>query len=149
MGYISSYGAGFRENGGQYTHGALWLAMSCFRLGMAERGYELLRLLLPQSRELRRYQAEPFVLAADVYSAPGHEGEAGWTWYTGSAGWFFRVVTQELFGLQLKAGKLYISPCLPGYICSWRDGAGAEHEIRVENGAVRVDGSEYNGEGVG
>lgn len=153
VGYISSYGAGFRENGGQYTHGALWLAMSCFRLGMAERGYELLRLLLPQSRELRRYQAEPFVLAADVYSAPGHEGEAGWTWYTGSAGWFFRVVTQELFGLQLKAGKLYISPCLPpslpGYICSWRDGAGAEHEIRVENGAVRVDGSEYKGEGVG
>lgn len=59
VGYISSYGAGFRENGGQYTHGALWLAMSCFRLGMAERGYELLRLLLPQSRELRRYQAEP------------------------------------------------------------------------------------------
>lgn len=153
VGYISSYGPGYRENGGQYTHGALWLAMSCFELGMAEQGYELLRLLLPQGHDMRRYQAEPFVLAADVYSAPGHEGEAGWTWYTGSAGWFFRVVTQQLFGLRLEAGKLYVKPCLPpslqGYICSWRDGSGCEHEIRVENGAVRVDGSEYNGEGIG
>lgn len=153
VGYISSYGAGFRENGGQYTHGALWLAMGCFKLGMAEQGYELLRLLLPQSHDMRRYQAEPFVLAADVYSAPGHEGEAGWTWYTGSAGWFFRVVTRELFGLRLEAGKLYIKPCLPpslpSYVCSWRDSGGAEHEIRVENGGVIVDGAAYDGGGIG
>lgn len=153
VGYISSYGAGFRENGGQYTHGALWLAMSCFRLGMAEQGFELLRMLLPQSHDMRRYEAEPFVLAADVYSAPGHEGEAGWTWYTGSAGWFFRVVTQEMFGLRLEAGRLYIKPCLPpslpGYVCSWRDGAGTEHKIRVESGGVKIDGSEYDGGAIG
>lgn len=153
VGYIASYGPGFRENGGQYTHGSLWLAMSCFKQGRAEQGYELLRLLLPQSHDMRRYQAEPFVLAADVYSAPGHEGEAGWTWYTGSAGWFFRVVTREMLGLRLEWGRLYIKPCLPpslpGYVCSWRDGGGGLHEIRVENGAISVDGEAYDGGGIG
>lgn len=153
VGYISGYGQGFRENGGQYTHGALWLAMSCFEQNRADEGYEILRLLLPQSHDMRRYQAEPFVLAADVYSAQGHEGEAGWTWYTGSAGWFFRVVTEHMLGLKLRGGRLYISPCLPaaipGYLCTWRDSAGLTHEIRVENGSISVDGSAYDGGGIG
>ena len=93
-GYITSYGEGFRENGGQYTHGAVWLAMALHRSGRTDEARELLRLLLPEGHDLERYGAEPFALPADVYAAPGREGEAGWTWYTGSAGWFLRAARE-------------------------------------------------------
>ena len=95
-GSILGYGPGLRENGGQYTHGAIWLARACFRQGRREDGLRLLRMLLPENHDPVRYEAEPFVLAADVSAAPGREGQAGWTWYTGSAGWFFRVAREEL-----------------------------------------------------
>ena len=95
-GSILGYGRGVRENGGQYTHGAIWLARACFRQGRREEGLRLLRMLLPENHDPARYEAEPFVLAADLCAAPGREGQAGWTWYTGSAGWFFRVATEEL-----------------------------------------------------
>ena len=110
-GYISSYGPGFRENGGQYTHGAIWLAMACLRTGRREEGLALIRALLP-GRSVE-YGAEPFVLAADVYSNPDRLGQAGWSWYTGSAGWYFRVVTRELLGLSIRDGKLYAEPRVP------------------------------------
>ena len=97
-GSITGYGRGVRENGGQYTHGALWLALACLRRGRKQDGLALLQLLSPgyAQRDLARYEAEPFVLPADICSAPGREGEAGWTWYTGSAGWFYRILTEEL-----------------------------------------------------
>ena len=95
-GYLVSYGAGFRENGGQYTHGAIWLARAFFLRGQRETALRLLALLLPEGRDLSRYEAEPFVLAADITAAPGREGEAGWTWYTGSAGWFWRTAREIL-----------------------------------------------------
>lgn len=148
-GYIVSYGEGFRENGGQYTHAAVWLAMACFKLGQADEGWNLLNLLLPGGRDQSRYEAEPFVLAADVYSAPGHEGEAGWSWYTGSAAWYFRAVTECMLGLRLKDGLLYLSPNLPAALSScrfdWRDGGGTVHHISIEEGAVTVDGEKYLG----
>ena len=87
-GYVNSYGEGFRENGGQYTHGAIWLALACLEHGMADTGREILLALL---RRGENYGAEPFVLAADVYSNPSRAGEAGWSWYTGSAGWYLRA----------------------------------------------------------
>lgn len=153
LGYISSYGEGFRENGGQYTHGAVWLAMACFRRGRPDAGYEILNLLLPENHPLQHYGGEPFVLAADVYAAPGHEGEAGWTWYTGSAGWFFRAVTEELLGLRLRDGKLYVSPSLPaaleGYTADWTDFSGKSHRIEVKGQKITVDGEKYSGEGIG
>ena len=92
-GSITAYGRGVRENGGQYTHGALWLVMALLRRGRRKEGLSLLQLLLPtwEGRDLRRYEAEPFVLPADISAAPGREGQAGWTWYTGSAGWFWRI----------------------------------------------------------
>ena len=93
-GYITSYGEGFRENGGQYTHGAVWLAMALHRSGRSAEAREILRLLLPEGHDLTRYGAEPFALPADVYAAPGREGEAGWTWYTGSAGWYLRAARE-------------------------------------------------------
>ena len=97
-GSITGYGRGVRENGGQYTHGALFLALACLRRGRRKDALSLLQLLSPgyESRDLARYEAEPFVLPADISSVPGREGEAGWTWYTGSAGWFWRILTQEL-----------------------------------------------------
>ena len=153
LGYISSYGEGFRENGGQYTHGAVWLAMACFRRGRPDAGYEILNLLLPENHRLQSYGGEPFVLAADVYAASGHEGEAGWTWYTGSAGWFFRAVTEELLGLRLQNGKLYVSPSLPaaleGYTADWTDLSGKSHRIEVKGEKITVDGEKYSGGGIG
>lgn len=149
-GYITSYGEGFRENGGQYTHGALWLAMACLRLGRAEEAWEILRMLLAENHDAARYGAEPFILAADVYSAPGHEGEAGWSWYTGSAGWYFRVVYEELLGLRLRDGHLTISPRLPATLrevgVRWRDKQGRVRDIRISHGAITVDGRAYSGE---
>lgn len=152
-GYIVGYGQGFRENGGQYTHGALWLAMAAFRGGKADQGFEILQYLLPENHDLRRYAAEPFVLAADVYSARGREGEAGWTWYTGSAGWYFRVFTQELLGLRLREGKLYIEPslpaALPSYSVTWVDSRSQPHYIDCDRGHLYVDGDPYLGNGIG
>ena len=142
-GYVQSYGKGFRENGGQYTHGAIWLAMGCFMEGMAEDGYEILSALLPENRDLSVYQAEPYVIAADVYTARGREGEAGWSWYTGSSGWFFRVALEELLGLKQRDGRLYIEPCLPqgwdGFEISWHG-----QLIKVSGGKITVDEAAYD-----
>lgn len=133
-GYISSYGEGFRENGGQYTHAAIWLAMACFEMGMRDEGFEILSLLLPENHDADVYGAEPFVLAADVYSAMGHRGEAGWTWYTGSAGWYFRAVTENMLGLKLQNGRLKNQPRLPDSLreCKvlWK---GSEINIKFTN----------------
>jgi cyclic beta-1,2-glucan synthetase len=90
-GYISSYGPGVRENGGQYTHGAVWLALALAERGRREEAAGILHMLLPTAHDALRYEAEPFVLAADLSAAPGFEGRAGWTWYTGSAGWYLRA----------------------------------------------------------
>lgn len=152
-GYIASYGEGFRENGGQYSHGAIWLAIAAARLGRQEDAWEILSMLLPANHQLSRYAAEPFVLAADVYAAEGREGEAGWTWYTGSSGWYFKAVYEELLGLRLHEGKLKIEPRLPaafdGCTVYWRDGAGDKHEIRIDRHGVTVDNKPYNGELIG
>ena len=149
-GYLSGYGAGFRENGGQYTHAAVWLAMAALRLGRKEDGLELLRMLLPENHDPARYEAEPFVLPADVCAARGREGAAGWTWYTGSAGWFFRVWTREVLGLELRDGKLLLRPAaLERFRVKWTDLSGQTREIRRENGAVTVDGAPYAGGAIG
>ena len=149
-GYLSGYGKGFRENGGQYTHAAVWLAMAALRLGRREEGLTILRLLLPENHDPARYEAEPFVLPADVCAARGREGIAGWTWYTGSAGWYFRAWTKEVLGLELLDGKLTLRPAaLERFTVRWRDPAGDTHEIRREGGAVTVDGAPYTGGPIG
>ncbi len=122
-GYIKGYSPGFRENGGQYTHGAVWLAMGLFLEGMTDEGWEISRALLPQGRPDDIYRTEPYVMAADVYSAPGHVGRGGWTWYTGAAGWYKRVALENLLGLRLIGGELHVRPTLPsgwsGYSADW------------------------------
>lgn len=102
-GYVRSYGAGLRENGGQYTHGALWLAMALLRTGRTDEGAEILRAVLPAAHDPARYEGEPYVLAADV-AAGDNAGVAGWTWYTGAAGWYLRIAAEELLGLHLRGG---------------------------------------------
>ncbi len=145
-GYIRGYVPGVRENGGQYTHAAVWLAMGCLKTGLNNEGWEMLKTLLPAGHEQKIYKAEPFVLAADVYSNPQHIGRAGWNWYTGAAAWYFRTVEEELLGLKLRGGKLKIEPALPdswdGFGAVWRTDKG-EFNITVKKTgrrSVTVDG---------
>jgi cyclic beta-1,2-glucan synthetase len=117
-GYIMGYPPGLRENGGQYTHGALWLAMACARLGNGGRAVSLLQMMNPIERTSTRqrvlkYRGEPYVVAADVSAAPGLTGTAGWTWYTGSAGWMYRVWVEEVLGLRVEGKRLYLRPVIP------------------------------------
>lgn len=116
-GYIQAYPAGVRENGGQYTHGAIWAMMAWAKLGEGNRAYELFRLLNPiyhsrTDHEVQHYKVEPYVMAADVYSVPPHIGRGGWTWYTGSAGWMYQAGL-ELLGIHKRGSNLYLNPCIP------------------------------------
>ncbi len=117
-GYIKGYVPGVRENGGQYTHAAVWAAMAFAALGDARRAWELLAMINPvnhaKSPEATQvYKVEPYVVAADVYAVAPHMGRGGWTWYTGSAGWLYRLIVESLLGLMLDVDKLHIVPCLP------------------------------------
>jgi cellobiose phosphorylase len=107
-----------RENGGQYTHAAVWVPMAFAALGDAERAWDLFTLINPVNHAkspdaVAVYKTEPYVLAGDVYALAPHTGRGGWTWYTGSAGWMYRFILESLLGLRLDADKLYFSPCLP------------------------------------
>jgi cyclic beta-1,2-glucan synthetase len=117
-GYIKGYVPGVRENGGQYTHAAVWAAMAFAALGDSRRAWELFAMINPvnhaQSPEaIATYKVEPYVVAADVYALSPHTGRGGWTWYTGSAGWTYRLILESLLGLRLEVDKLRIAPCLP------------------------------------
>ncbi len=117
-GYIKGYVPGVRENGGQYTHAAIWAAMAFARLGDNRRAWELFDMINPvnhakSTEETATYKVEPYVVAADVYAVPPHTGRGGWTWYTGSAAWMYRLIMESLLGLRLEVDKLHVSPCLP------------------------------------
>jgi cellobiose phosphorylase len=109
---------GVRENGGQYTHGAIWAAMAFAALGDSKRAWELLTMINPANHArspagIATYKVEPYVVAADVYAVAPHIGHGGWSWYTGSAGWMYRLIMESLLGLRLDADKLHLAPCLP------------------------------------
>ncbi|MBR2717558.1 MAG: hypothetical protein IKD79_07490, partial [Oscillospiraceae bacterium] len=136
-GYIRSCGPGFRENGGQYTHGALWLASALLKKGLTREGMAVLLSTVPEMHDPSVWGAEPYVLAADVSANPDHYGEALWSWYTGSAGWFFRVVLEDLLGITLREGRLSVEPRLPD---GW-EGYEAEicgRHIRVSRGGTAI-----------
>lgn len=115
-GYIGNYPKGVRENGGQYTHAAVWLAKALFEAGRADEGYEILCMLNPIERckkgETTRYEGEPYVLSADVYSGE-YSGRAGWSWYTGSASWYYETIVESMFGIKFIMGNIYFEPKLP------------------------------------
>ena len=117
-GYIKGYVPGVRENGGQYTHGAIWAAMAFAAMGDGKRAWELLAMINPVNHGgspegIETYKVEPYVVAADVYAVPPHTGRGGWTWYTGSAAWMYRLIVESLLGLRLEVDKLRVEPCLP------------------------------------
>ena len=117
-GYIMNYPRGIRENGGQYTHSVAWYLMALIKSGYSDRAYRYYQMINPVNRALDKdssyhYKTEPYVIAADIYSAKGREGRGGWTWYTGSAGWFYRVGTEEILGLHKHGESLKITPNLP------------------------------------
>ncbi|MBC8132918.1 MAG: cyclic beta 1-2 glucan synthetase, partial [Deltaproteobacteria bacterium] len=158
-GYIKGYVPGVRENGGQYTHAAVWTAMAFAAMGDTKRAWELFRLINPVSHattpeEVARYRVEPYVAAADVYAVPPHTGRGGWTWYTGSAGWMYRLITESLLGLHLEVDCLRFSPCLPkdwtGFKIHYRYRETVYH-IEIRNGGggtsvsrVTADGREQS-----
>ena len=117
-GYIRGYVPGVRENGGQYTHAAIWATMAFAALGDKQRAWELMNMINPvnharSAAALATYKVEPYVVAADVYALAPHTGRGGWSWYTGSAGWMYRLITESLLGLRREADTLRFAPCLP------------------------------------
>jgi cyclic beta-1,2-glucan synthetase len=119
-GYIKGYVPGVRENGGQYTHAAIWSTMAFAMMGDTERAWELFAMLNPvhhgsTPEAIERYKVEPYVMCADIYGAAPHTGRGGWTWYTGAAGWMYRLTVETLLGLQLEVDHLRIAPCIPAH----------------------------------
>jgi cyclic beta-1,2-glucan synthetase len=140
-GYIKAYPPGIRENGGQYTHAAAWLAWALAELGDGDLATRLFATLLPTqhtqtAESIERYRVEPYVVAADVYSVFPHNGRGGWTWYTGAAGWLYRLGLEMILGLQRRDGTWRIDPCIPShwprFALTLRDGE-TRYEIEVEN----------------
>ncbi len=122
-GYIKGYVPGVRENGGQYTHSAIWTVMATAASGDKQRAWELFDLINPISHgdspeDIAKYRVEPYVVAADVYGVEPHTGRGGWTWYTGSSGWMYRLIVESLIGLHIQGDKLSFTPCLPDH---WTD----------------------------
>ncbi len=136
-GYIRACGPGFRENGGQYTHGAIWLASALLKEGFTDMGANILLDLLPARHSAAQWGGEPYVLAADVSANPDHYGEALWTWYTGSSGWFFRVVLEDLLGIRLENGRLTVEPHLPAGWEGYEADICGRH-IKVEHGKAKI-----------
>ena len=117
-GYIKGYVPGIRENGGQYTHAAIWAIMAFAKMGNSKHAWELMNMINPVNHgnspeAIAVYKVEPYVVAADVYAVPPHAGRGGWTWYTGSAAWMYRLIVETFLGLRLEVDKLHINPCLP------------------------------------
>jgi cyclic beta-1,2-glucan synthetase len=146
-GYIKGYVPGVRENGGQYTHAAIWAAMAFARLGDSRRAWELLNMINPLNHTqtadaVAIYKAEPYVVAADVYAIAPHIGRAGWSWYTGSAGWMYRLIIESLLGIRRRGNRLLIHACMPevwnSYSLSYRYGTA---DYRVEVNQSRIAGA--------
>lgn len=118
-GYIKEYVAGVRENGGQYTHAVAFYAYALFRSGQADKGFEVLQLLNPAQRS-SAYKNEPYVLSGDIYTADGRYGKGGWSWYTGSAGWYLKTVIEEMFGMAVRGDRIAFSPNMPSCISDFK-----------------------------
>ncbi len=125
-GYIKGYPPGIRENGGQYTHGAIWSVIAFAMLGDGDKAGELFSLLNPINHAstragIHRYKVEPYVACGDVYAEPAHVGRGGWTWYTGSAGWMYRAGLEWILGFRLRGATLLIDPCIPEGLATLRN----------------------------
>ena len=161
-GYVKGYVPGVRENGGQYTHAAIWSVIAFAALGDGDKAAELFAMLNPINHAsteagVQRYKVEPYVVAADVYAEPPHVGRGGWTWYTGSAGWMYRAGLESILGFRLRGTRLVVDPCIPrawhGFELVFRYGS-ARYDLVVENprnasrgvSSVEVDGVSLDGD---
>ena len=165
-GYIKGYVPGVRENGGQYTHAAIWTTTAFALLGERELAWELFAMLNPinhgnEADKMERYKVEPYVMCADIYATQPHTGRGGWTWYTGAAGWMYRLTVETLLGLHLEVDRLRITPCMPAdwdsykihyrfretvyHITVKRVGDGVEHVSRVTVDGTVVDEAGHPG----
>jgi cyclic beta-1,2-glucan synthetase len=140
-GYIKGYPPGIRENGGQYTHAAIWAVMAFAALGDGDTAGEMVAMLNPINHAstpagVARYRVEPYVVAADVYAEPPHVGRGGWTWYTGSAAWMYRAGLESILGVRVRGQRLVLDPCIPrgwpGFTVTFRHHS-ARYTIAVEN----------------
>ena len=158
-GYIKGYVPGVRENGGQYTHAAIWAMMAFAEMKDNKTVWELFSMTNPVNHSLsdddiQQYRVEPYVMAADVYGVAPHEGRGGWTWYTGSAGWTYQLALHSILGLKREADKLFLNPCIPddwdGFELNYRVGENTFYYFTVSNknkrGVARfsLDGIELN-----
>ncbi len=144
-GYIKGYVPGVRENGGQYTHAAAWVALAFAKMGKGRNAWELFHMINPvnhsrTSIEYSRYKVEPYVVAADVYAIRTNNGRGGWTWYTGAAGWLYRVGIEHILGLKVTGSAIYIDPCIPE---QWE-----EYKITYVMGRTTYDITVLNPDGV-
>jgi cyclic beta-1,2-glucan synthetase len=140
-GYIKGYPPGVRENGGQYTHASLWTAWALLRLGRTEDSFELFQFINPilhadTSNKAAHYRVEPYVVAADVYSVSPYAGQGGWTWYTGSSSWMYRLGVEGFLGLKKRGDRLELNPHIPrdwpGFRVTYRFGP-ATYDFQVQN----------------
>jgi cyclic beta-1,2-glucan synthetase len=147
-GYIKGYPPGVRENGGQYTHAAVWIVMALAKLGSGEEATEFFHMLNPVNHgrtadDVARYKTEPYVMAGDVYARAPHAGRGGWSWYSGSAGWMYRAGVESILGLRRRGDTFVVDPCVPSswpeYRISWRF-RGSRYEITVTNPSRRCRG---------
>ncbi|QWA09044.1 glycosyl transferase [Sodalis ligni] len=137
-GYIKGYPPGLRENGGQYTHAAMWAILAFVGLNQGDKAHDLFSLLNPINHartpdDVARYKVEPYVIAADVYSVAPHVGRGGWTWYTGSAGWMYRAGVEGILGIRREGDRLVVDPCIPS---SW---PGFDAEVNVMNTRFSIE----------
>ena len=146
VGYATSYPRGIRENGGQYTHGAIWLAIAFFEAGIKDKGFELINLLNPANKYLEKNKArifknEPYFMTADIYTNPQCYGRGGWSIYTGAAAWYYRAILEWFLGIKINNNAITFEPYLPD---KWE-----EYEIEIEyfdtNFHVMVKRGQKNG----
>jgi cyclic beta-1,2-glucan synthetase len=158
-GYIKGYLPGVRENGAQYTHGALWAVQATAMLGDGERAFALYQMINPlthgsDAASIDKYKVEPYVIAADVYTAQGQLGRGGWTWYTGSASWMYRIGLEHILGFLKRGNTLRIDPRVPGdwreFSIEYRFGRSVYAITVRQNGepGVMVDGRTLDGEDI-
>ena len=142
-GYIKAYTAGMRENGGQYTHAAIWYIMALTKLGFGDKALQYFRMISPiehsnSKQNIEKYKVEPYVITADIYSTKGLEGRGGWSWYTGSASWFYKVAIENILGFNIKNNEIIMNPVISK---NWK---GFEIQYKYKTSIYNIKVNNYN-----
>ena len=142
-GYIKSYTPGMRENGGQYTHAAIWYIIALTMLGFGNKAVEYLKMISPiehskTKQDIEKYKVEPYVIVADIYSTKGLEGRGGWSWYTGSGSWFYKVVIENILGFKIKNNIIEMNPVIAS---DWKE---YEIQYKYKTSIYNIKVNNYN-----